>query len=253
MKKYQKIVEEWKNKKISSVTDLDQALENYRILFAFHSNKIENPAITYHDTREIFEHGRVSNYTGDLRTLYEIENQKICYEFLREKILDKEPLSKELILKIHKLLMRGCYDEKRYAKGERPGTWKKNMYVVGDETGVEPEEVEQEIQFILDEVNQPGISQPLTAAAYLHLNFESIHPHADGNGRVGRTLMNYYLMLHDHPPLIIYEEDRSAYYMALALFDKTDEIEGFVRFLKEETEKTWNFKKAKRIPLSSCQ
>lgn len=61
--------------------------------------------------------------------------------------------------------------------------------------------------------------------------------------------MNYYLLTHDHPPLIIYEEDKAAYYMALALFDKTDEMDGFVQFLKEETVKTWNFKKAKRIPL----
>lgn len=249
MKNYEQIAEEWKNRNLKTTADLEQALENYRILFAFHSNKIENPATTYHDTREIFEHGRVSNYTGDLRTLYEIENQKLCYDFLKEKILEKEPLTPELILRIHKLLMRGCYDEARFAKGERPGTWKKSMYVVGDETGVEPEEVEQEIRFVLDEVNQPGIARPLTAAAYLHLNFESIHPHADGNGRTGRTLMNYYLLTHDHPPLIIYEEDKAAYYMALALFDKTDEMDGFVRFLKEETVKTWNFKKAKRIPL----
>ena len=113
MKKYQEIVEEWRGRQIKTEADLDLALENYRILFAFHSNKIENPRTTYHDTREIFEHGRVSNYTGDLRTLYEIENQKICYDFLKEKILKKEPLTRELILKIHKLLMRGCYDEKR--------------------------------------------------------------------------------------------------------------------------------------------
>ena len=244
MKNYEQIAEEWKNRNLKTMADLEQTLENYRILFAFHSNKIENPATTYQDTREIFEHGRVSNYTGDLRTLYEIENQKLCFDFLKEKILEKEPLTPELILRIHKLLMRGSYDEARYAKGERPGTWKKSMYVVGDETGVE-----QEISFVLDEVNQPGITRPLTAAAYLHLNFESIHPHADENGRTGRTLMNYYLLTHDHPPLIIYEEDKAAYYMALALFDKTDEMDGFVRFLKEETVKTWNFKKAKRIQL----
>lgn len=51
-------------------------------------------------------------------------------------------------------------------------------------------------------------------------------------------------MIHGHPPLIIYEEDGSAYYMALALFDKTGEISGFIQFLKEETEKTWNFKQS---------
>ena len=67
MKNYEHIAEEWKNRNLKTTADLEQALENYRILFAFHSNKIENPATTYHDTREIFEHGRVSDYTGVCR------------------------------------------------------------------------------------------------------------------------------------------------------------------------------------------
>jgi Fic family protein len=48
----------------------------------------------------------------------------------------------------------------------------------------------------------------LTAASYFLLKFESIHPFADGNGRTGRTLMNYYLMINGLPPTILYEEDK---------------------------------------------
>lgn len=43
--------------------------------------------------------------------------------------------------------------------------------------------------------------------------------------------MNYYLLTHDHPPLIIYEEDKAAYYMALALFDLS---RAFQKFIKDE-------------------
>ncbi|MCC8081597.1 MAG: Fic family protein [Lachnospiraceae bacterium] len=42
----------------------------------------------------------------------------------------------------------------------------------------------------------------MTIAAYFHLRFEEIHAFADGNSRLGRTLLNYYLMLHDYPPLV---------------------------------------------------
>ena len=79
----------------------------------------------------------------------------------------------------------------------------------------------------------------MTIAAYLHLRFETIHPFADGNGRVGRTLINYYLMTHDHPPLVLYEEDKKTYYMALAAYDKTEEIDDLIAFLKEQLIKTW--------------
>ena len=121
-----------------------------------------------------------------MRTIYEIKNQKECYEFLREKIIHREPITVELIKK-------------------------------------------------------------------LHLNFESIHPFADGNGRVGRTLMNYFLMIHQHPPTIFYEEDKEVYYMALATFDKTEKIDGFRKFLEEQTIKTWAEKRrrTKNLELSN--
>lgn len=59
--------------------DIDGALCSFRILFAYHSGKIENEAITYHDTREIFENGKVSGYTCDPRALFEQQNQRLCY------------------------------------------------------------------------------------------------------------------------------------------------------------------------------
>ena len=243
---YETIAEAWKNKRIEDAKDLEIALSNFQILFAYNSNKIENPATTYHDTREIFENGRVKNYSGDLRTLFEIQNQKDCQKFLMDKIVAKEPISEELIKEIYRRLMRGCYDQTRYDKGERPGSYKIHDYVVGDDVGILPEDVPNEIQELCEQVNGYSGEDILTVAAYFHLSFESIHPFADGNGRVGRTLLNYYLMTHDYPPTIIYDDDKPTYYLALTVFDKTGKIDGFIEFLKEETEKTWT--KKREIP-----
>ena len=79
----------------------------------------------------------------------------------------------------------------------------------------------------------------LTTAAYFHLNFENIHPFADGNGRVGRTLLNYFLMTHGLPPAVIFDENKETYYECLLVFDKTEKMDAFVQFLQEQTEKTW--------------
>ena len=78
-----------------------------------------------------------------------------------------------------------------------------------------------------------------SAAAYFHAKFENIHPFADGNGRAGRLLMNYLLLLWDHPPIIIHEEDRRDYYAALERFDAAQSLEPLVEFLKAQTVKTW--------------
>ena len=51
--------------------------------------------------------------------------------------------------------------------------------------------------------------------------------------------MNYYLLLHGHPPVIIHEEDRKEYYAALEAWDERQELDPLVDFLKEQTAKTW--------------
>ncbi|MDR1663844.1 MAG: Fic family protein [Clostridiales bacterium] len=241
MDNYEAIVRMWRDWNVSSVSDVDGRLYNYRVLFAYHSGKIENGAITYHDTREIFENGRAISFTGDPRVLFELSNQKLCYEFLKQKIVDREPLSVRLVLETHGILTGGTYDERRFIeRGERPGFFKKHDYVTGrDEVGSTPEDTQGDIEALLDEINGYSNGNILKAAAYFHARFEYIHPFADGNGRVGRTLLNYFLMTRNHPPLIVYDEEKAAYYATLEAYDKYEDIEPMRDFLRSQTERTW--------------
>lgn len=231
----------WQSFEINSSADLDKYLHNFRILFAFHSGKIENEEITYFDTREIFENGKVVGFTGHPRAIMEQHNQKMCYEFLKEKIIKREPLSVELVKETHRILTAGTYDEHRYiANQERPGEFKKHDYVTGIyQVGSPAGQVEKELDELIDEVNAYKGKDILMAATYFHAKFEYIHPFADGNGRVGRTLLNYYLMINHHPPLIIYDEDKRLYYECLQKYDETEELMPLYRFFQYEIEKTW--------------
>jgi Fic family protein len=241
MGKYEEIVSMWQGWNISTVHDLDEKLHNFRILFAYNSGRIENDSITYHDTREIFENGRAINFTGDPRALFEQRNQKICYELLKNKIIEKVPLTVSLVLEIHEVLTSGTYDEQRFIeRGERPGTFKKHDYVIGrEEAGSLPANVPGDITALIDEMLMYKGNEILKAAAYFHLRFEHIHPFADGNGRTGRTLLNYFLMSQEHPPIIIYDENKAEYYEALEIYDKTEDIIPMYNFLRRETEHTW--------------
>lgn len=241
MSKYQEICELWQQYNITSISDIEAVLDNFRVLFAYHSGKIENEKVTYNDTREIFENGRILNYTGETKALFEQQNQKLCYEYLKDKIIDKTPLSLDLLKEIHRILTSGTYDERRYiVNNERPGEFKKHDYVTGiHEVGSAVEEVERHLSELFDEVNDYTGKDLLTAAAYLHARFESIHPFADGNGRVGRTVVNYYLMINNHPPMIIYDEDKRLYYDCLRKYDEQENISSLKEFFIYETEKTW--------------
>ena len=82
MDNYKIAVALWKQRHISNDAELSEALNGHAIKFAYHSGRIENEHITFHDTREIFDHDGVTSYTGDLRTLFEIRNAKDANELL---------------------------------------------------------------------------------------------------------------------------------------------------------------------------
>ena len=164
--------------------------------FAYNSSKIENPDITYHDTREIFENGKAVSFTGDVRTLFDLQNQKECHELILDAFAERRSLSNEFVLKVHETLTKGTYDERRLARGERPGAYKQHDYVVGvNEAGSDAQNVEKLLEDLLAQLQLADESNILTVAAFFHASFEAIHPFADGNGRAGRILTNYLLVV----------------------------------------------------------
>ena len=104
---------------------------------------------------------------------------------------------------------------------------------------LDQEDVADEMRELLSEIQNVPAQNALTAAAYFHAKFENIHPFADGNGRTGRLAMNYFLVLRDHPPIVIHEEDRKGYYEALEAWDCGQELAPLRQFLQEQTAKTW--------------
>lgn len=240
MTDYEKALALWQQKHITTDAQLAEALNGHSIAFAYHSGKLENENITYHDTREIFEHDGVTSYTGDLRTLFEIRNAKEANELFLCAFRDRRALDEAFVKELQRQLTHGTYDTRRWQLGERPGEYKRHDYVTGrEEVGAAPEDVADEMGELLSEIQDVPAQNALTAAAYFHAKFENIHPFADGNGRTGRLAMNYFLVLHDHPPIVIHEEDRKGYYEALEAWDREQELDLLRQFLQEQTVKTW--------------
>lgn len=221
--KYENVVAYWQEKKFS-----DETINAFGMEFTFHSNGIGNPETAYEDVKHLYETDSVMNYTGSLRTLIEIENQKYMRDFLQEKLAAKEFLSVELVKAIHAKLMDRCYDNDIYADGERPGKFKRDGKAI-----------REELEDVCSSAREMKKTDIIRAAAYLHLNFEEIRPFSDGNGRVGEVLMNYFLLFNNYPPAIIFKEDKEKYFSLLKEFDETKNIEHFIEFLQAQTVKAW--------------
>ena len=237
---YDKILLWWKDKNIKTDADLAEALNGHIVSFAYNSGKIENDNVTYHDTREIFETDGVTSYTGDLRTLYELRNAKTASEYFLQCFGQQTSLSEAFIKKLQKILTMNTYDSRRWQKGERPGTYKLGDYVTGkDEIVALAEDVPAEMQELINDMETVPNSKALIAAAFFHAKMENIHPFADGNGRTGRLAMNYFLVCHNHPPIVIHEEDRREYFQALEAWDNDQDLNPLIDFLRSQTVKTW--------------
>ncbi|MBI2080025.1 Fic family protein [Candidatus Micrarchaeota archaeon] len=76
--------------------------------------------------------------------------------------------------------------------------------------------------------------RPLVLAAVVHNQFENIYPFQDGNGRVGRLLLNNILLKHRLPPLNIELKNRSQYYQALQAYEKGHNIRPMLELLLKE-------------------
>lgn len=236
---YEELVSRWRD---LSTPSREAHVNGFVLNYAYNSGKIENDAITYHDTHEVFESGRIIAFTGDVRTLFEIQNLKTSWEWARPLATPKLQLTEDLVLKAHELLTYGTYDEQRWESGERPGSYKLGDYVVGAKAvGADASDVPELMRDLLGDVSAylSDDTRALTVAAYLHAVLVDIHPFADGNGRVARLLMNMVLLSMGHPPVVIREQDRMAYYGALDAFHDEGDLEPFKQFLMTECLVTW--------------
>jgi len=221
----------------------EELINKFFLKFTYSSNKIENNETRLRDVDTIFKGEKVTNFKGNKKTIIEIENHKnLCGKIFELAKINNSKLSIDLIKDFHKVLMKDCFTENLLIKGEKPGEFKKGDYIVGlHDVGVSPLEVEENLNSLINEINDVKINDDnaLKIVSYFHCWFESIHPFADGNGRVGRMLLNYILIGNNLPPIVLFESDREVYYLALEYFNQTQEINKMVDFLEDQAYKTW--------------
>lgn len=238
---YEDVVKTWKEMRKNTEDDYNGILDKFWILNTQHSNNIENGMLTQYVVKRVFDGASVSMARIYPTDIIEAQNSKFAKRKVIRNLLNESAITQDLIKSLHSTYMNNLYDELMYNKGERPGQFKIHDYVTGIEgnVGSLPENVSREIEELCDELVYADENNILEVAAYFHTMFETIHPFADGNGRVGRLVMNYLLMLYNHPPINIFAEEKNTYYLAFTVFEKTGEISGLVKFLKEQCVLTW--------------
>jgi Fic family protein len=177
----------------------------------YNSNAIENSTLTLPDTEKILLDLEVSK-DYSLREVFEAKNLARVYEYIKVK-KDNIVLNQETILFIHGLLIGGIDDS--VAGRFRQQT----EYVrVGKHVAPAPEHVIRMIEVLLDDYKTNHEMNIFAKIAHFHLQFETIHPFCDGNGRIGRVLINLQLQEFGYPNIIIRDKEKHLYYKTFPHF-----------------------------------
>lgn len=191
-----------KKGKESLLTIIDEAELSESV---FNSNAIENSTLTLKETERILLDLEVARDVS-VREVFEAKNLARVMEYIRNKGMALE-ISREMILFLHRMLLTNIDD--RIAGRFRV----KGEYVrVGTHIAPAPERVEKMIEDILTQYTSDHETYFADAIAKFHLDFETIHPFCDGNGRIGRVLMNAQLFRLGFPGIIVRDKEKKTYY-----------------------------------------
>ena len=175
--------------------------EEISIAFTYNTNAIEGSTITLHEVREIIQDKIAPN--KPLRDIKETEmHNKVFLNMLKKKV------------KINNKLLLNWHDEIfGETKSDIAGKYRNYLVRVGPYIAPHWDKIKPTLKQIIEFINKSKLN-PVELAARVHYKFESIHPFGDGNGRIGRLLMNHILWNAGYPMLIIEYKKRRSYYNA---------------------------------------
>ncbi len=204
---------------------------NFTEVFTYDTNAIEGSTVTVKEVRNILEKDRWPKK----REKWEISETYGVAEAVKHIRRTKDHISLNLIRELHRIVFKNSKD---FAGKLR-------------EAGVEVAVVNTEGKIIHRGAPQKQISgllkeliewygknkkryHPIVLAAVVHDQFETIHPFQDGNGRVGRLLLNNILLKHNMPPMNIELKRRHEYYSVLRAYQNQGNIRPTIEFILKE-------------------
>ena len=217
-----------------------------RLEFNYNSNHIEGNTLTYGDTQLLLLFGETHG-SHPMRDYEEMKAHDVAFQKIKEWAADTDmPLTEKDIRELNQIILVKPFWKNAITPDGQPtrrqimvGSYKTEPNSVRLPNGelfeyTAPQEVPIQMQELMEwyRDEQSGL-HPVTLAAMFHYKFVRIHPFDDGNGRVSRLLMNYILLAHKLPPVVIKSSDKQNYLHALHLAD-IGQFEAFIRYIAQQ-------------------
>lgn len=183
-----------------------------QIDLTYNSNHIEGSRLSREQTRFIFETNTIGieKQAVNVDDVVETANHFRCIDMVIDDA--NRVLSQAMMKRLHETLKSGTSDSRQdwFAVGE----YKKLPNEVGGQETAAPEDVENRMRALLNAYNAKT-RKTLHDLLDFHVQFESIHPFQDGNGRVGRLILFKECLKNNIVPFIITDDLKMFYYRGI--------------------------------------
>ena len=192
---------------VSEILHNSDIRDQFILQLTYHSNSIEGSTLTEPDTAAIlFDNTALPNKS--LTEQLEAKNHQTALNYLFDYITKRGKINERLILKFHSILMNGVHPDAGFYR-------RHGVRIVGvNLPTANYMSIPKLMSSLMADINKP--TQDIIAlATNIHSHFEQINPFSDGNGRVGRLLLNAMLLKANFAPAIIRQEQKQLYYTYL--------------------------------------
>lgn len=214
--------------KISHLSERDW--KKFSELFSYNTNAIEGSKLNQKEVAEILEQDKWPDKSKeDIAEAYGVDE---AINFIKKT---KEHISIEILQKIHKIVFKNSknFAGKFRKKGQEVVIMNKSGRVLHE--GAPQTRINHLLNELVEWYNKNKKKYPaLVLGAVVHNQFENIHPFADGNGRVGRIILNNILIKHALPPININLKNQIEYYTSLQEYEINQNLKPTINlYIKE--------------------
>lgn len=185
--------------------EVQRLTEEFIVEYTYNSNAIEGNTLTLRETDMVLRGLTIDK--KPLKDHMEAVGHKEAFDFVSELVKNNVAITESVIKQIHYLVLADKKDDR--------GVYRKvPVRIMGAKhEPVQPYLIAPRMERLLEQYYN-NTEHIVTKLARFHIEFESVHPFIDGNGRTGRLLVNLELMKAGYPPIDIKFADRIAYYNA---------------------------------------
>jgi Fic family protein len=192
--------------------EADHILREIWIDDVHNSTAIEGNTMTRAQVENVVERREIrANFTEAL----DVQGYSEAADWVYRNAADYQGVPISVVSEIHKRIVQLAWHLDPPPTQDQPGAWRRSGVKVGRLTVSLPPAIPADLADWSQSTADLNGLHPLVHAAAHHAWLERIHPFVDGNGRVGRLVLNFMLIQQGYPPGVILKENRAAYLKAL--------------------------------------